>query len=99
MKTPNSQLTPLHRQTDRILNDKIARISRAEYVRANTLPSGKRRKRYVPYTLPEIVKTLCAMVSECADENTSAERLEEIAAFATTGEMRERAFPNRKSGL
>jgi hypothetical protein len=86
--------TPLARQVSTILHDKVRRIAQTEYARANTLPNGKPRARYVPYTLPAIVDTLCAMISECADEATSAERLEEIASFATTGEVRERAFPN-----
>jgi hypothetical protein len=86
--------SPLARQVSTILHDKVRRIAQAEYARTNTLPNGKPRVRYVPYTLPAIVGTLCAMISECADEATSAERLEGIANFATTGEVRERAFPS-----
>lgn len=96
MKTPNptdpATLSDLARQTDRIVDDKIARICRAEYARANTLPDGSPRHRFKPYSLPAIVETLIGMRSECADPATGAERLEGIAAFATTGETRERAF-------
>lgn len=82
----------LAQQVDRILDDKIARISRDAWAKKNKLPNGMLRKKHVPYTLPAIVDQLVKMRSECADENTTNERLEQIAAFATTGEVRERAF-------
>lgn len=82
----------LAQQVDRIVDDKIARIARAEFARANTLPNGKPRKRFVSYSLPPIVRTLCDMRAECADPSTTPERLEAIASYATTGEARELAF-------
>lgn len=85
-------MNPLSKQVDTILDDKIRRIARTEYAKANTLPNGQTRKRFVPYRLPAIVTTLIAMRSECANPETTSERLEGIASFATTGEARHLAF-------
>ena len=79
-------------QVDIIVDDKIARIAHREWLAANTLPNGKMRRRYVPYTLPAEVQVLVSMRSECADESTSDDRLEAIAAYATGGAIRELAF-------
>lgn len=79
-------------QVSKILDDKIARISRKAYADANTLPNGRKRAKHVPYTLPQIVNQLVTFRAECADENTSNARLEAIATFATSGESMHLAF-------
>jgi hypothetical protein len=83
--------TNLAYQVDRIVDDKIARISRHAYAQANTLPNGKKRARHVRYTLPAIIGELVAFRAECANPDTSADRLEAIAAFATNGEPMHKA--------
>ncbi len=47
---------------------------------------------FKPYSLPSCVKDMTMMISECADPETTDERLDEIYQFATTGEVREKAF-------
>jgi hypothetical protein len=82
----------LAQQAKGIIEDKIKRIATKEYIRANTLPNGQRRKKYVPYTLPEIVKEMTKLISEIADENITNQRIEEIVAYVTTGQIKELAY-------
>ncbi len=79
-----------------ILNDKIKRISLSEFKKANPAPKNNRFK---PYSLPSCVQDMVKMIGECSDENTTDERLNEIYQFATTGEVREKAFAPPKSPL
>lgn len=79
----------LAQQATRIVEDKIKRIATKEYIKANTLSNGKQRKKYAPYTLPEVVKEMTNFISELADENITNDRIEEIVNYVTTGQIRE----------
>jgi len=88
----NMPFNNLRKQVKRIVEDKIKRISAKEFVNANQLKNGIWRKKHVPYTLPVIITDLVSMAAELADENTTGARIEEIASFATNGEVFEKAF-------
>lgn len=72
-------------QVSRILNSKIASISRTEYDRAN--PAGA--KRHHAYSLPQCVHDMVAMLGRI--ESATAGELEAMAHYATTGEVFERS--------
>jgi len=52
------ELSPLQKHVDSAIDARITSLSRASYVRANRLPSGRMRKTYVPYSMPQEVTTL-----------------------------------------
>jgi len=79
-----------------VLQDKIKRISSSEFKKANPAPKNNRFK---PYSLPPCVDEMVKMIGECSDERTTDERLDEIYQFATTGEVKEKAFAAPKSPL
>ena len=54
----------------------IGRYSLESYRRANVLPNGQKRKRHVPYSVPEIATALVAALS--ADDELEAKRLFEV---------------------
>lgn len=69
-----------------ILNDKIKKICQCEYKKANPQPV-KMHKLTKTYSLPLCVNEMVKMISECADQETSSERLKDIYHFATSGEV------------
>ena len=54
----------------------IGRYSLESYRQANVLPNGQKRKRHVPYSVPEIATALAAALS--ADDELEAKRLFEV---------------------
>jgi hypothetical protein len=84
--------TNLRKQVKTIVEDKIKRICAKEFLSTNQKPDGTFKKKHVPYSVPVIVSTLTDFLSELADEETGGNRIEEIASFATTGEVFEKAF-------
>jgi hypothetical protein len=54
-------------------SDIIEEYCRQSYLQANTLPNGKRRKRHVPYAVPEIAAALVAALN--ANDEHEAKRL------------------------
>lgn len=72
-------------QVARILNAKVAAIARIEYAKAN--PPGMRRHH--AYTLPQCAHDMVAMLGRI--ESATADELEAMAHYATTGEVFERS--------
>lgn len=72
-------------QVSHILNAKIAAIARAEYAKAN----AQGAKRHHAYTLPQCAHEMVAMLGRI--EAATADELEAMAHYATTGEVFERS--------
>lgn len=51
----------------------IAQYSLASYREANVLPNGRKRRRHVPYSIPEIARALVAALNR--DDELEAKRL------------------------
>lgn len=77
-------------QVARILNDKIARICRVEYIRANPKPVPT-HKQPRPYSVPQEAREMIAMLGRL--ETASNEELEEMAAFAGGAGVLQMAYP------
>lgn len=82
MKTPAQSLRD---QVNRILHAKVLTIARHEYAKANPQPGRKHK----PYTLPSCAHDMVAMLGRI--ETATADELEAMAHYATTGEVFERA--------
>ena len=79
-------LTGLRKQVDVMIDARITRISFSAYKKANFLPSGKKRKKYVPYTLPQEVNELL----ELKQALYSGGNPENIASILTSGSIQDK---------
>jgi hypothetical protein len=74
-------MNTLKEQVNAMLHGKIRAIARTEYAKANPLGA----KRHRPYSLPACVDVMVEMLGRI-DIATDME-LEEMASYATTGEV------------
>lgn len=81
----NPPTQSLSTSVQHILNAKIRAIARHEYAKANPQPGRKHK----PYTLPACAHEMVAMLGRI--ETATADELEAMAHYATTGEVFERA--------
>jgi hypothetical protein len=76
----------LRRNVAQILDARIKRLSRESYVQANTLANGRARRRHVPYAIPAVAQQCVKLLSRVWDPAATADEIEGIASWATTGE-------------
>lgn len=79
----------LRSQACRILNDKVLRMARIAYAKANPNPYNPRHK-HKPYTLPAEAYELTRMLGMI--DGATVEEIESFVEYATTGQVRENCY-------